>query len=145
MSQENQTFCAEQGITWKFNLDSVSWWGGVWERLVGMVKSCLKESIEREKLLFTELLNVLFKVGHVLNNRPLCFVYDGDVSDVLTPNCLLYGRSLDRKNKIVEEIDFGVMEGSDLGGEKNSIAKRCQTFLVGLVSRIFKWSTRTKL
>ena len=81
---------------------------------LGMVKSCLKKSIGREKLSFTELLTALFEVQNVLNNHPLCFVYDVDVSDVLTPNCLLYGRNLDRENKIVEEIDFGVIEGSDL-------------------------------
>ena len=63
---------------------------------------------------FTELLTVLFEVENVLNNRPLCVVYDDDMSDVLTPNCLLYGRNLDPENKIVEEIDFGVIEGSDL-------------------------------
>ena len=52
------------------------WWGGFWERLVGMVKSCLKKSIGREKLSFTELLTVLLEVENILNNHPLCFVYD---------------------------------------------------------------------
>ena len=66
-----------------------------------MVKSCSKKSIGREKLSFTELLTVLFEIENVLNNRPLCFVYDDDVSDALKPNCLLYGRNLDRENKIV--------------------------------------------
>ena len=80
-----------------------------------MVKSCLKKSVGREKLSFTELLTVLFEVENILNNRLLCFVYDDDdddddddnddddddVSDVLTPNSLLYGRNLDRENKIV--------------------------------------------
>ena len=112
-SQENQSFCSEQGITWNFNLDGAPWRGDFWERLIGMVKSCLKKSIGREKLSFTELLTVLFEVENVLNNRPLFFVYDDDVSDFLTPNCLLYGRNLDCENKIVEEIDFGVI-GSDL-------------------------------
>ena len=83
-----------------------------------MVNSCLKKSIGREKLSFTELLTVLFEVENILNNRPLCFVYDDDVSDVSTPKCLLYGRNLDRENKIVEEIDFGVIEGSDLWERK---------------------------
>ena len=40
------------------------------------------------------------------------------MSDVLTPNCLLNGRNLDRENKIAEEIDFGVIEGSDLWERK---------------------------
>ena len=116
--QENQSFCEEQGITCKFNIYGAPWWGGFWERLVGMVKSCLKKSIGRKKLSFTELLTVLFEVENVLNNRPLCVVYDDDMSDVLTPNCLLYGRNLDPENKIVEEIDFGLIEGSDLRERK---------------------------
>ena len=113
-SQENQPFCVEQGITWKFNLDGAPWWEGFLERLVGMVKSCLNRSIRKKKLSFTELLTVLFEVENVLSNRPSCFVYDDDVSGILTPNCLLYGRNLDRENKMVEEIDFGVIKDSDL-------------------------------
>ena len=53
---------------------------------------------------------ILFDVGNVLNNRPLCFVYGDDVSDVWTPDCLFYGRNLDREKNIVEEIDFGVID-----------------------------------
>ena len=41
-------------------------------------------------------------------------MHDDDVPDVLTPSCLFYGRNLDRENKIVEEIDFRVIEGCDL-------------------------------
>ena len=67
---------------------------------------------------FTELLTVLFEVENVLNNRPLCFVYDDDLSDVLMLNCLLYGINLDREIKIVEEFDFGVIKGSDLWKRK---------------------------
>ena len=67
---------------------------------------------------FTELLTVLFEVENVLNNRPLCFVYDDDLSDVLMPNCLLYGRNLDREIKIAEEFDFGAIESSDLWKRK---------------------------
>ena len=103
-SQKNQSLCAEQGITWKFNLDGAPWWGGFWERLVGMVKSCLKKSCGREKLSFTELLTVLFEVENVLNNRPLDFVRDDDVSDVLTPNFLLYCRNLTVKIKLWKKL-----------------------------------------
>ena len=68
-SLKNQSFCAEQRIMCKFNLDGAPWWGGFWERLVGMVKSCLKKSIGREKLSSIELLPVLFEVKNVLNKR----------------------------------------------------------------------------
>ena len=75
---------------------------------------------------FKELLAVLFEVENVLNNHPLCFVYD--VSDVLTPNCLLYDRNLDRENKIVEETDFGVMKGSDLWERKIALQNVVEYF-----------------
>ena len=55
-----------------------------------MVKKCLKKSIGSERLSFTELSTVLFEIENVLNNRPLCFMYDDDMSEVLTPNSLLY-------------------------------------------------------
>ena len=60
---------------------------------------------------FIELLTVLFEVF-------LYFVHDNGVSNILPPNYLLYGRNLNRENKIVEEIDFGVIEGSDLWERK---------------------------
>ena len=78
---------------------------------------------------FTGLLTVLFEVEYVLNNRPLCFVYDDDdVSDVLMPSYLLYGRNLDRENKIVEEIDFGVIEVSDLWERKVALQNVVEHF-----------------
>ena len=50
------------------------------------------------------------------------------MSDVLTPNCLLYGRNLDRENKIAEEIDFGVIEGSDLRERKVTLQNVVEHF-----------------
>ena len=89
-SQDSQLFYSERRITWKLNLDGAPQWGGFWERLVGMVKKCLKKSIGSERLSFTQLSTVLFEIENVLNNRPLCFMYDDDMSEVLTPNSLLY-------------------------------------------------------
>ena len=45
-----------------------------------------------------------------LNNRPLCFMYNDDVSEVLTRNSLLYGRKLEFENKCVDEEYFEVTE-----------------------------------
>ena len=50
------------------------------------------------------------------------------MSDVLTPNCLLYGRNLDRENKIAEEIDFEVIEGSDLRERKVTLQNVVEHF-----------------
>ena len=50
-----------------------------------MVKECLKKpiGIERLRKLLTELSTALFEIENVLSNRPLCFMYDDDVSEVL--------------------------------------------------------------
>ena len=104
-SQDSQLFHSEPGITWKFNLDA-PWWRGFGERLVGMVKKCFEKSTGSERLSFTELSTVLFGIENVLNNRPLYFMYDEDVSEVLTPNSLLYGRKLEFENKCIDEGYF---------------------------------------
>ena len=109
-SQDSHLFCSEQGITWKFNLDSAPCWGGFWERLVGMVKKCLKKSIGSERLSFMELSTVLFEIDNVLNNRPLYFMCDDDVSEVLTRNWSLKINALMRDIlKLLKEMicDWG--------------------------------------
>ena len=79
-----------------------------------MVKKYLKKSVGSERLSFTELSTVLFEIENVLNNRPLCFTYDDDVSEILTSNSLLYGRKLEFENKCVDAGYIEVDEGNDL-------------------------------
>ena len=42
--------------------------------------------------------------------------------------CLLYCRNLDRENKIVEEIDFGVIEVSELWERKVALQNVAEHF-----------------
>jgi len=57
-------------------LERSPWWGGHFERLVGLVKSCLKKVIGNASLLIDELDTVLLEVEVVLNSRPLTYIYD---------------------------------------------------------------------
>ena len=77
---------------------------------------------------FTELSTVLFEIENVLNNRPLCFMYNDDVSEVLTPNSLLYGRKLGFKNKCVDKGYFEVTEGKELWLRKCAVQKVVESF-----------------
>jgi len=45
-SEQLQDHLAHQGITWQFNLSGAPWWGGQFERLVGLVKRSLYKGIE---------------------------------------------------------------------------------------------------
>jgi len=103
---ETQKFVADRGITWNFNLAKAPWQGGVWERLVSLCKRSLKKVIGKNKLNFTELNVVIYEVESILNNRPLCNIYDDTNDVIITPNHLLFGRALEtsvlsKSNKLV--------------------------------------------
>ena len=44
-----------------------------------------------------ELQTIVLEIENILNNRPLCAVYN-DTEEVLTPNHLIFGRRLDLDN-----------------------------------------------
>ena len=81
---------ARQGIHWQFNLSRAPWWGGQFERMVGLVKSALNKSIGNGFLSWGELQEVLLDVEVSLNNRPLSYIEDDVEMPILTPSSLLY-------------------------------------------------------
>ncbi|XP_028514956.1 uncharacterized protein LOC110239437 [Exaiptasia diaphana] len=71
------------------------WWGGFYERLVGLTKRFLKKTIGKACLGFVELNTVLTEVEAVPNSRPLTYTYS-DIEDgpPLTPSHFLCGHRL---------------------------------------------------
>ena len=55
-------------------------------------------------------------------------MYDDDVSEVLTPNILLYGRKLKYKNKCVDKGYFNVTEGKELWLRKCAVQNVVESF-----------------
>ena len=74
--REDFWFLTQQGIEWKFNLSRAPWWGGQFERLIGLVKGSLHKTIGNGLLSWMELQEVLLDVEVALNNRPLDYVED---------------------------------------------------------------------
>ena len=68
------------------------WWGGFFERLIGIMKNALSKTIGRALLRFEELEEVLLDVESSLNNRPLCYMGEELEASVITPNLLLRGQ-----------------------------------------------------
>ena len=58
------------------------------ERIIDSVKRCAKRAIEIQGLSFTELQTKMLETELILNNRPLCAIYDSDTKEVLNPNHL---------------------------------------------------------
>ncbi|XP_043231303.1 uncharacterized protein LOC122386295 [Amphibalanus amphitrite] len=81
-------------IDWRFNPPTASHMGGVWERMVKSVKTCLQAVVGSQLLTDEVLLTVFAEVEHMINSRPLTYV-SSDPSDpeALTPNHFLLGRA----------------------------------------------------
>ncbi|UYV83583.1 hypothetical protein LAZ67_23001537 [Cordylochernes scorpioides] len=77
-------------ISWKFNPPTACWWGGFWERMIGIVKQLLRSVLGSARVTNEELQTLLCDVEAVVNNRPLTYVSeDDDELAPLTPNKLI--------------------------------------------------------
>ena len=106
-ADETQSFMSNRYISWKFNLDCAPWFGGIWERLVACVKGCIKKIVGVKITTYIELQTLVCEIELLLNNRPLCAVYEDDYEDVLTPNHLTFGRRLETTSDGKPEIHIG--------------------------------------
>ena len=99
-----QQFLANKQVTWNFNLERAPWWGGFFERLIGLMKRCLKKSIGQSKLSYDELSTLVVEVEGILNSRPLTYVSSDDIDEPLTPSHLVIGRRLNSLPKFGPDI-----------------------------------------
>lgn len=89
------SFLGEKKCEWKTIPVNAPWFGGMWERCVGIVKMGLKAVVGRSLLSSNELNTVLIEIEATVNSRPLTYVYtDLDEPLPLTPAHLLYGKSI---------------------------------------------------
>ena len=63
-------YALENEITWHYILPSNPRAGGLWERLVGLMKKMLKKQLKRQKLNYVQMLTVLCEIEAALNKRP---------------------------------------------------------------------------
>lgn len=71
--------CAKNRITWLFNPPGAPWMGGVWERLVGSVKSAFQQSVGRKRLSYSDMLTVVTRIEAIVNTRPLTAISTADI------------------------------------------------------------------
>ena len=80
-------------ITWDFMPARSPHWGGVHERMIGLVKNGLKKILPDFQVSPLELSHFLAAVEGVLNRRPLCYVHHrGHEDEPLTPMHFLNGK-----------------------------------------------------
>ena len=87
--EQFNSFLADCTIEWKFNLSQAPWWGGQYERLIGLFKRAFYKSIGNGTLTFEELKDIVLDVEVALNDRPLSYLEDDVELPVLTPARML--------------------------------------------------------
>jgi len=98
-------------IKWKVNLAQAPWWGGFFERLIGIMKRSLSKVIDRSLLTYQELEETLLDIDTCKNKSPLLYQGEEFEQPVLKPNTLLRGKptpileedSLRRLQKMVSQ------------------------------------------
>ena len=91
LDDDLQNYLASKHIQWRFNLSRAPWWGGFFERLIGIKKTALSESIGKALLTYKELEEALMDVECFMNNRPLTYLNDEFEQRVITPKILIRG------------------------------------------------------
>ena len=106
-------------IEWYFIPPSAPWWGGWWERLIGVMKSILRKVLGKASLSYEALSTVLCEAEAIINSRPLTYISeDPDDLKPLSPSCFLqeiqeigtpdidmfYHDKLNRKFKYLQQL-----------------------------------------
>ena len=80
---------------WRFIPAQAPWFGAIWERAIGIIKSGLKKVLGRALVTLEELTTILLEMEAVVNDRPLTYA-SGDLDDInpITPSSLVRGYRL---------------------------------------------------
>ena len=108
-SEEVRAVLNCEGVTWRFIPKKAPWFGGFWERLVGLTKSAIKKVLGRAHISLQMLQTIVVEVEALLNDRPLMYIsQDPNDPEPLTPSHLLAGRritSLPYETQTIDEIN----------------------------------------
>ena len=106
-------------IEWLFNPPSAPWWGGWWERLIGILKTILRKILGKASLSYESMVTTLCDAEAIINARPLTYVSDDpddlkplspslflqELREVGVPDCDMLSKSkLDKKLKYRQKL-----------------------------------------
>ena len=111
-SKEIKRFILKLKINWKFILEKSPWWGGFYERLIGIIKRCLKKVAGKAFLNYDELTTLLVEIEQTLNTRPLTYLSDNNDDEAITPSHLLCGRNIASRSFMYFDSEYCEQENN---------------------------------
>ena len=93
-----KAFLLNSQTKWEFMLEKSPWWGGFYERLINIIKNCLKKVIGKSFLNYEEVNTALIDVKQSLNSQPLTYLEEDNIEEALTSFHLLYVRNVNTEN-----------------------------------------------
>ena len=93
-----KAFLLNSQTKWEFILEKSPWWGGFYERLINIIKNCLKKVIGKSFLNYEEVNTALIDVKQSLNSQPLTYLEEDNIEEALTSFHLLYVRNVNTEN-----------------------------------------------
>ena len=109
--QKIRDFLSNETILWKFNVPKAPWWGGQFERLIGLIKASLYRTIGKAQLTWAELEEVLLDIEIILNNRPLTYIEEEIDYPILTPNSLILGPDVNFLMQYLMKVKVKLLRG----------------------------------
>lgn len=110
----SEQYCINKEIQWKFIPQLAPWFGGFYERLIGIVKNCMKRTLRKHMLTHSQLTTVTKEIEASVNMRPLTSV-DSELEHVLKPaDFLTMGRCITVESSPENFINEGTVTKTDL-------------------------------
>ena len=105
-SREVTDFLRHYDISWEFILQKSPWWGGFYEKLIGITKMSLKKVVGKARLSYDELVTVIYMWSREsINLHSLTYLTEENYQTLLSPYHLLYGRNINDRNEPLNNIE----------------------------------------
>ena len=131
ISKSLKYFLLKVNISWKYILEKFTWWGGFYERIIGIIKNSLKKVIWKSCLRYCEVETVFVEIEHTLNSRQLTSMSKENYAESIPPHYLLYGRVIDRKSRDINYF-IEISEASDARKQLSNLQQ-----IIGHISKSF--------
>ena len=108
-------YMANRSVQWTFIPKRAPWFGGFYERLIGMTKNVLKKTLGRSLVTLNELNTLVVEVEAVINDRPITYVpSDVGEPEPLSPSMLARGHNITMlphrfiTKDDIDDLDYGI-------------------------------------